>query len=107
MSARIVSASMQADMVYLESILNDTRDSSEIVGVCTDIKTIVQGHIVSLKLFGLQYLDMDVANCGDITRLQEIGTGKHSEMYAAKYLEKDVALKVIKLSPSTMFSRFA
>ncbi|KAH3802048.1 hypothetical protein DPMN_155715 [Dreissena polymorpha] len=107
MSARIVSASMQADMVYLESILNDTRDSSEIVGEFTNIKTIVQGHIVSLKLFGLQYLAKDVANCGDITRVKEIGTGKHSEVYAAKYLEKDVALKVIKLFPATMFSRLA
>ncbi|KAH3802184.1 hypothetical protein DPMN_155856 [Dreissena polymorpha] len=107
MSACIVSSSMQADMVYLESILNDTRDSSEIVGEFTDIKTIVQGHLVSLKLFGLQYLAKDVANCGDITRCKEIGTGKHSEVYAARYLEKDVALKVIKLYPATMFSRFA
>ncbi|XP_052224294.1 uncharacterized protein LOC127839941 [Dreissena polymorpha] len=104
MSARIVSESVQADRVHLESILKDTRESSEIVEVFTDIKTIVQDHIASLRLFELQCLASDKVNCVDITRVKEIGTGHFSEVYAAKYLQEDVALKVIKTSFTTMFT---
>ncbi|KAH3801885.1 hypothetical protein DPMN_155547 [Dreissena polymorpha] len=104
MSARIVSTSMQADMVHLESILKDKRESSEIVSEFTDIKTAVQDHIASLRLFELQYLANDNVNYLDITRIKEIGTGHFSEVYAAKYLHTDVALKVIKTSPTTMFT---
>ncbi|XP_052221389.1 uncharacterized protein LOC127837954 isoform X2 [Dreissena polymorpha] len=104
MSARIVSESVQADMVHLESILKDTRESSEIVEDFTDIKTTVQDHIASLRLFELQCLASDKVNCVDITRVKEIGTGHLSEVYAAKYLKEDVALKVIKTSSASMFT---
>ncbi|KAH3801953.1 hypothetical protein DPMN_155618 [Dreissena polymorpha] len=104
MSARIVSKSVQADMVYLESILKDTRASREIVEDFTDIKTTVQDHIASLRLFELQCLASDKVNCVDITRVKEIGTGHFSDVYAAKYLQEDVALKVIKTSSATMFT---
>ncbi|XP_052224309.1 uncharacterized protein LOC127839958 [Dreissena polymorpha] len=104
MSARIVSKSVQADMVHLESILKDTRESREIVEDFTDIKTTVQDHIASLRLFELQCLDSDKVNCVDITRVKEIGTGHFSDVYAAKYLQEDVALKVIKRSSATMFT---
>ncbi|KAH3801882.1 hypothetical protein DPMN_155544 [Dreissena polymorpha] len=65
MSARIVSVSIKADMVLLESILNDKREPSEIIEEFTDIKTIVQDHIASLRLFELQYLAIDSVNCVD------------------------------------------
>ncbi|KAH3801901.1 hypothetical protein DPMN_155563 [Dreissena polymorpha] len=61
----IVSVSIKADMVLLESILNDKREPSEIIEEFTDIKTIVQDHIASLRLFELQYLAIDSVNCVD------------------------------------------
>ncbi|KAH3802002.1 hypothetical protein DPMN_155668 [Dreissena polymorpha] len=73
MSTRIVSKSVQADMVHLEFILTDMRESSEIVKDFTDIKTTVQDHIASLRLFELQCLASDKVNCVDITRVKEIG----------------------------------
>ncbi|KAH3802179.1 hypothetical protein DPMN_155851 [Dreissena polymorpha] len=52
-------------MVLLESILNDKREPSEIIEEFTDIKTIVQDHIASLRLFELQYLAINSVNCVD------------------------------------------
>ncbi|XP_052223660.1 uncharacterized protein LOC127839355 isoform X2 [Dreissena polymorpha] len=106
MCKHMVPVSMKADMLQLNLMLEDDRDSSEIFDEHFPIKSSVQDHIVLLRLFHSTFLANDTVNVFDIKDRSAFSNGHCSELYSARHCGKSVLLKYMKANSGELYAYF-